>query len=66
MALIYLRQTRRDSLELPDLLVLIAIKVKIKRLTFIKGNEQSRRDDMEAIGYVLVYLAKGELPWMNL
>ena len=45
--------------------------VVIGSLSFIsinanKGYEQSRRDDLEALGYMLLFLASDNLPWMSI
>ena len=45
--------------------------VAIGSMSFIsinanRGYEQSRRDDLEALGYMLIFLANDNLPWMSI
>ena len=35
-------------------------------MNVVNGNEQSRKDDLESLGYMYIFLATGELPWSRI
>ena len=57
------RSSKTGKHILPKKTGVIDGTIKYLSLHILRGKEASRRDDLIALGYMLIYLYKGSLPW---
>jgi serine/threonine protein kinase len=57
------RSTKTGKHILPNITGKFNGNIKYASPNVIKGKEASRRDDLISLGYMLIYLFKGKLPW---
>ena len=57
------RSTKTGKHILPKMTGKFNGNIKYSSPNVIKGKEASRRDDLISLGYMLIYLFKGKLPW---
>ena len=57
------RSSKTGKHILPRMTKFISGTIKYGSIHTLRGKESSRRDDLISLGYMLIYLYKGSLPW---